>query len=169
MATTPERKVLDTLATLGIDHEVIEIDPAYADTAVFCEKYGIPAERSANTILVASKKEPRKFAACVVLATTQLDVNRRVRGLLEVPRVSFATAEEMRALTGMEVGGVTPFSLPSGMPLYVDARVMEPDWIVLGGGGRSIKLKLPPDALVRAGAVVVEGLAHPRTESAREA
>ena len=164
---TPEQKVLDTLGTLGVAHEVLAIDPAFADTIAFCAKYGIPPERSANTILVASKKEPRKFAACVVLATTQLDVNHRVKALLEVPRVSFATAGEMRERTGMEVGGVTPFSLPADMPLYVDARVLEPDWIVLGGGGRSIKLKLAPAVLLRIGGVAVEGLALSRTEPSR--
>ena len=162
---TPEQKVLGTLEALGVAHEVLAIDPAFADTAAFCAKYGIPPEHSANTILVASKKEPRKFAACVVLATTQLDVNHRVKALLDVPRVSFATAEEMRERTGMEVGGVTPFSLPADMPLYVDARVLAPDWIVLGGGGRSIKLKLAPDVLLTIGGVAVEGLALSRRET----
>ena len=166
---TPERRVLDTLEARGVAHEVLAIDPAFADTAAFCAKYGIPPERSANTILVASKKEPRKFAACVVLATTQLDVNHRVKTLLDVPRVSFATADEMRERTGMEVGGVTPFSLPADMPLYVDARVLEPDWIVLGGGGRSIKLKLGPAVLLEIGGVAIEGLALSRTESSRDA
>jgi prolyl-tRNA editing enzyme YbaK/EbsC (Cys-tRNA(Pro) deacylase) len=166
---TPEQKVLGTLEALGVAHEVLAIDPAFADTAAFCAKYAIPPERSANTILVASKKEPRRFAACVVLATTQLDVNHRVKALLDVPRASFATAEEMRERTGMEVGGVTPFSLPADMPLYVDARVLEPDWIVLGGGGRSIKLKLAPAVLLTIGGVAVEGLALFRREPPGEA
>ncbi len=162
---TAQQLVLDALKVLGVSYEVIEIDPAFADTAAFCAKYGIPPERSANTILVASRKEPRKYATCLILATTQLDVNRRVKSLLDVQRVSFATAEEMRVLTGMEVGGVTPFALPAGMPLYVDSRVLKPDWIVLGGGGRSIKLRLAPGVLLQLGAVEVEDLATERSGS----
>ena len=164
--TEPERKVLEILQELGVEHEVIEIDPAFADTAVFCEHYGYAPERSANTILVASRKEPRKYAACVVLATTQLDVNRRVRGLLEVSRASFAGADEMRSVLGMEVGGVTPFGLPAGMPLYVDERVRACDWIILGGGGRGVKVKGAPRVLERLGARVVEGLATEKPVSA---
>ena len=104
--------VLKTVANLGLPYEIIEIDTDLADTALFCENYGFPIEQSGNTIIVASKKEPKLFAACVILATTRLDVNKCVRNLMGVSKVSFASAEEMKELTGMEVGGVTPFSLP---------------------------------------------------------
>ena len=157
-----EEKVAAALASLALEHEVIEIDPTLADTTAFCAHYGYPPEKSANTILVASKKEPRKYAVCVVLATTQLDVNRRVRSLLEVSRASFASADEMRAVTGMEVGGVTPFALPPGIPLYVDQRIALLDWIILGGGGRRTKIKITPEALVRLGGQFIEGLATER-------
>jgi prolyl-tRNA editing enzyme YbaK/EbsC (Cys-tRNA(Pro) deacylase) len=159
----PEAPVLAALARLAVDYERLECDPEAADTAVFCARYGIPPDRSANTILVASKKEPRVYAACVVLATTSLDVNHAVRSLLGVSRLSFASAEETMAVTGMVVGGVTPFGLPDGLPIYVDEAVMAPEWIVLGGGGRSSKIKLAPAALTRVSAVkLVPGLARPK-------
>lgn len=147
------------LEKLDIPFEVIRIDPEFADTAAFCERYDYPLDRSANTIIVASKKEPRTFVACVALATTRLDVNKRVRKLMGVPRASFATAEDMTALTGMAVGGVTPFGLPGDLPLYVDGRVMECDWVIVGGGGRDTKIKVPPAVFTKLGAEVVEGLA----------
>ena len=128
--------VLKIVANLGLPYEVIEIDPALADTALFCEHYGFPMEQSGNTIIVASKKEPKVFVACVVLATTRLDVNKRVRKLMGVSKASFASEKEMKILTGMEVGGVTPFSLPEELKLYVDSRIMELDWVILGGGRR---------------------------------
>jgi prolyl-tRNA editing enzyme YbaK/EbsC (Cys-tRNA(Pro) deacylase) len=160
--TDAEQKVIAVLDGLGVPYELIPIDPAYADTAAFCEQYGYPLERSANTIVVASKREPKKFAACVVLAHTQLDVNRRVRQLLAVPKVSFATAAEMMAETGMQVGGVTPFALPAGWPLYVDSRVMALDWVILGGGGRGIKIKISPTVFLRLGAESIPDLAAAR-------
>jgi prolyl-tRNA editing enzyme YbaK/EbsC (Cys-tRNA(Pro) deacylase) len=92
------------------------------------------------------------------LTTTQLDVNRRVRKLMGVSRASFATAEEMMALTGMQVGGVTPFALPEGLPLYVDERIMGLDWVILGGGGRDTKIKIAPDVFAKLGAEVVADL-----------
>lgn len=159
----PEAPVLAALSRLGIAYERLECDPEAADTAVFCARYAIPPDRSANTILVASKKEPKVYAACVVLATTSLDVNHAVRGLLGVSRLSFASAEETIAVTGMLVGGVTPFGLPEGLTIYVDEAVLAPEWIILGGGGRSSKIKLAPAALTRVTSVkVVPGLARPK-------
>ena len=119
-----EQKVFSALENLGIPYEVIEINPDFADTAAFCKKYSYPLEQSCNTIIVASKKEPKKYVACAVLAHTLSDVNKRVRKHIGASRASFASSDEMMSLTGMEVGGVTLFSLPAGIPLYVDERVM---------------------------------------------
>ena len=155
-----EARVAAVLDGLGVPYELIRIDPAYADTAAFCEKYGFPAEQSGNTIIVGSKKEPRQFAACLVLAHTRLDVNHAVRALMGVSRLSFATAEDTRALTGMMIGGVTVLALPADMPIYVDERIMGLDWVILGGGSRASKIKVAPVALTRlANARVVPGLA----------
>lgn len=138
----------DALDRLGLAYEVMECDPALADTAAFVEAYGVPPERSANTILVASKGAEPTYVACILLATTALDVNNAVRREMGVRKASFAAAEPVRELTGMEIGGVTPFGLPAELPVLVDPRVMEPDWIVLGGGNRSSKLRLAPVALL---------------------
>jgi len=155
--------VSDRLADAGVPFEVLECDPELADTAAFVAAYGVPAERSANTILVASKGAEPTYVACVLLATTSLDVNNVVRHEMGVRKASFARADPVRELTGMEIGGGTPFGLPAGLPILVDARVMQPEWIVLGGGNRSSKLRLTPDALRALPSIrVVEGLAVER-------
>ena len=154
-----QKKILEHLQELQVFYECIEIDPKYADTGLFCEHYGFPLEQSCNTIIVASKKEPRQYCACVVLATARLDVNRCVKKLMRVSKASFATVEEMKKQTGMEVGGVTVFSLPEGMPLYVDKEIMDLDWIILGGAGRDIKIKTVPVVFEKLGAQIVIDLA----------
>ena len=149
------------LDRLGVDFEIFPCDPALADTAQFCEAYGFNPEDSANTILVIGKSEPPVYAACVVLATTRLDVNKTVRNRLGTRKASFAPAEETRAITGMEIGGVTVFGLPAELPIWVDARVMQRERIVLGGGSRSTKVLAPPTILTALpNAEVVEGLAN---------
>jgi prolyl-tRNA editing enzyme YbaK/EbsC (Cys-tRNA(Pro) deacylase) len=152
---------IQRLDALGTEYEIIACDPDLADTAAFCEHYGYALEDSANTIVVAGRVEPPVHAACVVLATTRLDVNKVVRKRLGVRKASFADAETTRALTGMAIGGVTPVGLPPGLPLWVDARVMERERIILGGGGRDRKVLAPPALLTALGAEVVEGLARP--------
>jgi prolyl-tRNA editing enzyme YbaK/EbsC (Cys-tRNA(Pro) deacylase) len=157
-----ERRVVEVLDRLGVPYTLQPIDPAFADTAAYCERYDVPLDRAANTIVVASKKEPRQFAACVVKATTRLDVNHAVRRLLDTNRVSFASADETRALTGMLIGGVTVFALPAELPIYVDEQVMAHDWIILGSGSRSSKIRVAPEVLRRLpGSRIVAGLASP--------
>jgi prolyl-tRNA editing enzyme YbaK/EbsC (Cys-tRNA(Pro) deacylase) len=155
-----EATVRDHLAALPVEHEVVACDPALADTAAFCEAYGYAMEDSANTIIVVGKSDPPRYAACVVLAHTRLDVNRTVRQRLGVRKASFASADETAALTGMMIGGVTVFGLPPDLPLWVDRRVMGRERIVLGGGSRSCKVLAPPAILLALPhAEVVDGLA----------
>lgn len=144
-----EPKTRGVLDRLGVPYEFIPCDPAFADTATFCERYGYPPDHAGNTIIVVSKKEPRQYAACVVTATTRLDVNHAVRKLLGVSKVSFASAEEMTQLTGMLVGGATVFGLPEGVPVFVDQRVMALDYVILGTGGRTGKIKISPEVFRR--------------------
>ena len=154
---------LDALLTpLGVPYELFACDPVLADTAAFCAAYGFSPGDSANTIIVVGKSESRRYAACVVLATHRLDVNRTVRDRLGARKASFASGDETIALTGMAIGGVTPFGLPPDLPVLVDATVMTRDRVVLGGGSRNWKVIAPP-AILRAlpNVEVVEGLATP--------
>lgn len=159
MEPSEKDPVLAALDETGIDYEIIACDPALADTAEFCEAYGFGLDESANTIVVVGKSDPVLYAACVVLATTRLDVNKTVRKKLGVRKASFAGGEQTEELTGMTIGGVTPFGLPADIPLWVDARVMSADRVVLGGGGRDRKVVASPEILTVAGAEVVEDLA----------
>lgn len=160
--TAAEARVTGVLDALDVPYDVIPVDPALADTAEFCAHYGYALEESANCIIVASRSDPPEFAACLNLAHTKLDVNKRVRKLMGVRKLSFATPEQTRELTGMMIGGVTPFGLPTGLALYIDDRVRQLDRVIVGGGSRSVKLLVPPVAFERLeGAEFVTDLAVP--------
>jgi prolyl-tRNA editing enzyme YbaK/EbsC (Cys-tRNA(Pro) deacylase) len=156
-----ERRVREAVADLpGV--EVVDCDPTLADTADFCAAYGYALDDSANAIVVIGKSEPPVYAMCIVLASTRLDVNRAVRKRLAVRRASFASPDLTADLTGMAMGGVTPFALPADLPLWIDSRVMERQRVVVGGGSRSAKVVGPPSMLLAIhGAEVVADLAQP--------
>ena len=124
--------VREQLDRLDVPYEIFACDPALADTANFCAAYSFDPEDSANTILVIGKSDPPVYAACVVLA-----------------------------ITGMEIGGVTVFGLPPDLPIWIDARVMGRERIVLGGGSRSFKVIAEPGILLKLPrAEVIESLAN---------
>ena len=160
-----ERRVRDTVTGIaGV--EVIDCDPTLADTADFCAAYGYAMDDSANAIVVIGKASsaavPPVYAACLVLASSRLDVNRVVRKRLGTKKASFAPPEVTAELTGMTMGGVTPFALPADLPLWIDRRVMARERIVVGGGSRAAKVVGPPSMLLTIPtAEVVDELAVP--------
>lgn len=142
------------LDDLGLAYTIIDCDPALADTAEFCAAYGYDPNDSANAIVVIGKAEPAPMAMCLLLASTRLDVNRTVRKRLGTRKASFATADQTIEATNMMIGGVTPFGLPTPLPIWIDAAVMERSALIIGGGTRDRKLLVPPATLA----------AHPRAE-----
>lgn len=142
---------------------VAEIDPELADTAAFCERYGVPLDRSANCVVVSGKRGgDTRIAACVVLATTRADVNAAVRQRLDVRKCSFLPMDAAVAGTGMEYGGITPIGLPLGWPVLVDRAVAEAGDVVIGSGVRRSKIQLPGEVLAGLpGVEVVDGLGKP--------
>lgn len=161
-SSEPHPRVKECLDRCGIAHKVFECDPAFADTALFCDHYGFAPDMTANCIIAASKTDPVKYACCVVLATSKLDVNKKVCQLLGVKKASFASADQTLQLTEMQIGGVTPFGMPD-IPIYLDAAIMANGEIVLGGGNRSTKIVLDAKELAKLPkSEVIEGLGLPR-------
>ena len=142
-----EQKVTSFLDSIDAKYEIVEIDPDFADTINFCEKYGFPIETSGNTIIVASKRGAKMHSASVVRADKRLDVNHKVCELMGIKRASFAKAEETAELTGMMIGGVTCLALPADIPIYIDASLLDQPYVILGGGSRSTKIKADPKTL----------------------
>ncbi len=155
--------VLDALAgwPRAGDVRAAAIDPELADTAAFCDEYGVEPADSANCVVIAGRRgDLTRYAACVVLATTRADVNTVVRRRLDARKASFAPIEDAVTLTGMEYGGITPIGLPAPWPVLVDAAVLERDVVVIGSGLRRSKIALPATALADLPAAeVVDGLA----------
>lgn len=152
--------VLEQLDGLGVAYEVVPCDPDLADTAEFCEAYGYSMDDSANAIVVVGKSDPPVFAMCLVLADSRLDVNKVVRKKLGTRKCSFASSDQTIEMTGMQIGGVTPFGTTQPLELWIDSRVMERDNLIIGGGSRDRKLLVPPGTLAaHPHAEVVEGLA----------
>ena len=141
------KDVFDHISKLAIPYQVVECKEEYADTYLFCEKYDYPIEFCANTILLSSKKPPNYHVACVLQGDKKLDVNNKVRKLMNSSKVSFASHEETVALTNMKSGGVTIFGLPNSIDIYVDSEVMNQPYLIFGSGNRTSKIIIEPNYL----------------------
>ncbi|WP_061297103.1 YbaK/EbsC family protein [Herbidospora cretacea] len=143
--------VAEAVPGLKVDLKVAPIDPDLADTAAFCEKYGVSLDDSANCVVVAAKRGGEtRYAAVMVLATHRADINGIVRRHLDARKISFAPMDDAVSRTGMEYGGITPIGLPEGWPVLVDENVTRRDFVVIGSGLRRSKLALSGSDLVTA-------------------
>lgn len=128
---------------------VAAIDPNLADTAAFCEAYGVSLEQSANCVVVAGKRAGAvNYAAVLVQATRRADINGIVRRHLGAKKLSFASQDDAVAHTGMEFGGITPVGLPGDWPILIDAGVVDAGEVVIGSGIRGSKLLVRADELL---------------------
>jgi len=151
------------LPSLAMTAHTVAIDPDLADTAALMAEYDLPAEMSANCVIVLGKRngEPRP-AACVVLANTRADVNGLVRRTIDTRKCSFAPQDWTVEETGMEYGGITPVGLPAGWPILIDRAVTEQPWVLIGSGLRRSKLAVPGASLADLpGAQVLDDLGQP--------
>lgn len=129
---------------------VAAIDPDLADTAACAEAYSLPLDSGANCVVVMGKRDGQeRIAACLVRADTRLDVNNRVKRLLDVRKCSFLSHDRAVAESGMEYGGITPIGVPAAWRILVDSRVPHIDVAVIGSGLRASKLLVPGDLLGR--------------------
>jgi prolyl-tRNA editing enzyme YbaK/EbsC (Cys-tRNA(Pro) deacylase) len=139
---------------------VAPIDPEYADSAKFCEHYGIDPKDGANCVVaVATRGENRTFAACLIPVNCRADLNNVARKALSARRVSFAPLDEVIEETGMEYGGITPIGLPESYPVLIDSRIAAMQRLIVGGGFRKSKLSVPGKVLAELpNAQIIEGL-----------
>ena len=141
--------------------EASEIDPAFADTDALHAQYGVEPGDCANCVVVAGRRgDQLSFAACLVLAASRADVNGMVRRHLGARKASFAPLAEVVDRTGMEFGSITPVGLPASWSLLIDEAVAGHPAVVIGGGRRQAKLRVPGSVLAGLPAAkVLSGLA----------
>ena len=158
-----EARVRDAVAGLpGV--EVIDIDPALADTAEFCAAYGYAIDDSANAIVVVGKSDPPVYAVGVVLASTRSTSTGSCAAARHEEGVVRAGRDDRRA-DGDGDRRRHAFALPAGLPLWIDARVMARNASSSAAAAGRCKVVGPPTMLLAVpGAEVVEDLA-PLAES----
>jgi prolyl-tRNA editing enzyme YbaK/EbsC (Cys-tRNA(Pro) deacylase) len=154
--------VLELLERLGLADAVgvVEIDPSVSDTAASQEAFGLEVHTLVNCVIVGGKRAgEQRHAACLVPASTRVDVNTVVKRRLDVRKASFLPREEAVELSAMEYGGITPIGLPAEWPILVDDTIPGTELILIGSGIRKSKLILPGRMLLELpGAEPIAGL-----------
>lgn len=104
----------------------------------------------------------KKVAALLVPVGYKYDMNSTVRKALDARMVSVASLDFVLKETNMEYGSITPIGLPKDWLIFIDPLVLENEDIIIGGGLKKSKIKVPTSILLSFPNVkVLEGLAKP--------
>jgi Cys-tRNA(Pro)/Cys-tRNA(Cys) deacylase len=150
MIDTPALRALEGS---GLDFHVVQTKPA-SSAEESAELQGIPLGSLLRTIVV--RREEDDYLFVLVPGGRRFDWPK-LREQLGVRRLSMPDADEAKAVTGYERGAITPFGASRAWPVLLDAAVLEPDTVAIGGGARGVNLHLSPGDLVdRLGATVAD-------------
>ncbi len=142
-ATELQRKVYETFAALGIPFSRVDTDPGITmeDCQHIDAKIGV---RIVKTIFLCNRQQTEFYL--YVTTDDKPFVTREFCGALGIPRVSFASAEKLWELTGVEVGATTMLSaiLPQAAPVHLvmDRGVAAADWYACTDGTATCFVKI---------------------------
>lgn len=79
-------------------------------------------------------------AVLVTMGTARLD-NRKYKDAFGV-KAKMLSPEDTEAATGFAVGGVSPFGLPAGVPVYLDKSLQKYEYVYPAAGTRDSAVKV---------------------------
>ena len=148
--TTLQKKVYETFSELGIPFERVDTDPGITmeDCQHIDAKIGV---HIVKTIFVCNRQQTEFYL--YVTTDDKPFVTRDFCGALGIPRVSFASAEKLLELTGVQVGATTILSavLPEAadVHLVMDRSVAEAKWFACTDGTPTCFVKILTEDLLK--------------------
>ena len=122
---------------LGAAYRQFEVSSATVDLAAAA--VGCEPGRIAKTLSLLGKDGP---LVLVVMGTARLD-NRKFKDVFH-QKAHFIKAEDVESLVGHPMGGVCPFALPEGVPVYLDASLknFDPVYPAAGAPNNAVEISL---------------------------
>lgn len=112
---------------------------------------GVVAEEMVKSLLLREKTGERRCVMACVLGHDQLDPKavRAALGEVSWRRLTFASSEEITAVTGYVQGAVAPLCLPGNVPVIFDTAIARCRLVNISSGDPMAGLELQPQALIR--------------------
>ena len=133
----PYQKILDLLNQRNIEFEKLEHEPVYTSEQAAAVR-GISIESGAKSLLFKTKVG---FVLVVVPGNQRVD-SKKLKKLLGVKDVRFATPEEVKEQMGCEIGSCYPFGNVAGLRTLVDNSLSRNEIISFNPGRHDTSIKM---------------------------
>ena len=137
-------KVKQYFADIGEPERVIEFEQSTATSELAAQALGCEVGRIAKTISVFVDKKP-----VLILMSGDMKIdNKKFKAQFNC-RPHMIPVEEVESLIGHAVGGVCPFAVNAGVPIYLDASLKRFDVLYPAAGNDKSCAKFQLDELER--------------------
>ena len=130
-------RVESLLKRHAVDFDVLRHAPVFTSEEAAAVR-GVPLATGAKALIC---KMDSQFVMLVIPADRKLD-SKQVRQALTVRALRFASADELRKLTGLTPGAIPPFGSPFGIPTYCDSRLADQERINFNAGDHAISVSM---------------------------
>ena len=131
--------VREFLEQCGLGRAYREFEVSSATVELAARAIGCEPGRIAKSLSLAGKEGP---LILVVMGTARLD-NRKFKEVFR-QKAHFIKAEDVESLVGHPMGGVCPFALPQGVPVYLDESLkrFDPVYPAAGAPNNAVEISL---------------------------
>jgi Cys-tRNA(Pro)/Cys-tRNA(Cys) deacylase len=131
-----------------IPYQAVTYPDSERDAAVIARHFGVPAGQVFKTLIIT--RPPAKAVLALVGADSQLDL-KKLAHVLGEKKLKMAGHSEAEAVTGLQVGGISPLALLNrGFIIVIDQSVQKYQEVYVSAGRRGLNLKVAVAGLVRA-------------------
>jgi len=127
------------LAEKAPDIAIIELEKSSATVALAAEAHGVTPAQIAKTL---SLRVGERNLLVVTRGDARLD-NKKAKAAFG-GKARMLNAEEVLAVTGHPVGGVSPFGLTTALPVYCDVSLKAFTEVVPAAGSTNSALRISP-------------------------
>jgi prolyl-tRNA editing enzyme YbaK/EbsC (Cys-tRNA(Pro) deacylase) len=128
----------------GVEFRLFEHEPVRTSEEA-ARVRGTPLEQGAKALVVRAEDH---YVHLVLPAHLKAD-NAALRTLLGTRQVRFATADELRELTGCVPGGVPPFGNLFDLQVLIDEALTANETIAFNAGSNAVSITMRADDFVR--------------------
>lgn len=132
------------LEKYGVADRIQLFDVSSATVALAAKALGVEEDRIAKTL---SYRDGETAFLIVLSGNARLD-NRKFKERFHM-KARMLSAEDCEALIGHAVGGVCPFGVNEGIPVYLDTSLQKHDTIFPATGTANSAIELTPEELYR--------------------
>lgn len=131
-----------------VPYTAVVYPPEEHDAEKLAARFGVPPAQVFKTLVVV-RDGGKKPLLVLTPADRQLDLKKLAKAVGE-KKVAMARHSEAEALTGLQVGGISPLALLNkGFAIYADATIQAQTHVYVSAGQRGVNLRVPTAELLR--------------------